>query len=200
MIYECGPESDRRTVDITIPYANSKIGVFVSGGLDSALLYYLLQKNNHELNNNLIPIVVIKKGSNLDQVKKLLNFLQANDPLVYYAYGSSNGLLLMQSVIKQIYQFRTFKQVYLGVIDELPEFLQGWEPHRFVNNNWAVGPMAHLNKSHTIDLVNQLGLTKLFELTHSCAEQSIGRCQVCNRCRERAWGFEQMSLIDYGTI
>lgn len=202
MIYECGPVNDRRTLDLSIPHTNSTIGIFISGGLDSALLYYLLQKNNleHRLNNVLVPIVVIKKGTDIHQVKRILAFLKANEPSVYHVSGPDDGSILMRSVIKQIYQSQFFTRVYLGVLEELPEFLDGWEPHGFKSNKWLTGPLSHLNKTHTVDLVYQLGLNELFTITHSCARQDTGRCNMCNRCRERSWAFGKLGLTDPGIL
>lgn len=200
MHLDCGPAHDRRSIKIEIPYTNSRIGVFVSGGLDSALLFRLLQQANQNLNNVLIPVVVLKKGSNLAQIQNLLLHLGSEPPVIYSDDSTNNGLAIMQSILKTVYYTCQFRQVYLGVLEELPMFLDNWEPHNFVGNRWAVGPLSNLNKSHTVDLVNQLGLTDLYNITHSCSEQPTGRCNTCNRCRERQWAFDSLALTDTGVL
>lgn len=200
MQLDCGPAHDRRSIKIEIPYTDSTIGVFVSGGLDSALLFWLLQQANKNLNNKLIPIVVLKKGSDLAQINNLLLHLGAGTPVIHHRYETTNGLAIMRSVLNTIHDTCQFRQVYLGVLEELPTFLDNWEPHNFASNYWAIGPMCNLNKSHTVDLVNQLGLSELYHLTHSCAEQATGRCNVCNRCKERQWAFDSLALTDPGVL
>ena len=59
----CGPKNDQRTVTITLPQNKSRIGVFVSGGLDSAILYYLLLLENKLTGNihEITPLSVMRK-------------------------------------------------------------------------------------------------------------------------------------------
>jgi len=60
--------------------------------------------------------------------------------------------------------------------------------------------MNVLNKSHIIDLVIKFNQQSLFHITHSCSSQELGRCNVCNGCNERQWGFDQLGQTDPGTI
>ena len=59
----CGPEQDQRTITITLPKNKSRIGVLVSGGLDSAILYYLILLENKLRGNihQILPITVMRK-------------------------------------------------------------------------------------------------------------------------------------------
>ena len=59
--------------------------------------------------------------------------------------------------------------------------------------------LKDLNKAHIVQLIVQLGLEKLFTLTHSCVYDIDTPCGDCNRCNERAWAFTQLGLIDPST-
>jgi len=60
MLITCGPANDRRTFNIYIPEWPTKIAVTVSGGMDSAILLYLVAKLNKERSQpkELIPFTV----------------------------------------------------------------------------------------------------------------------------------------------
>jgi len=40
----------------------------------------------------------------------------------------------------------------------------------------------------------------LIDITHSCTEQQIGRCNKCWQCTERAWAFKQLDKTDTGIL
>ena len=63
MILSVGPLSDKRTTHISLPIEPCRIGVFVSGGLDSAILYYLLQLENKRMHSihEITPLIVQRK-------------------------------------------------------------------------------------------------------------------------------------------
>ena len=63
MIIRCGLQNDLRSILITLPDKKSKIGVLVSGGMDSAILYYLLLLENRWRGNlhTITPIAVMRK-------------------------------------------------------------------------------------------------------------------------------------------
>ena len=62
MIYECGPAHDRRSFNIQLPEWK-KLGVLISGGIDSALLYYLLLKEiqDQHTDHTVVPIYITRK-------------------------------------------------------------------------------------------------------------------------------------------
>jgi 7-cyano-7-deazaguanine synthase in queuosine biosynthesis len=168
-------------------------GVFVSGGLDSAILYHLLIKENPET----VPLLVFKNADQQQYAITVINYLQSYhriqvDPV--RLHSSKVKIAISEALAKG------FDRVYLGTTKELEEFLVGWEPNNFKNYPQIQGPFSDLDKSQVINIVIQNGMEHLFTITHTCAEQSLGRCGHCNRCRERAWGFSQLGLTDPGNI
>jgi len=40
----------------------------------------------------------------------------------------------------------------------------------------------------------------LIDITHSCTEQQVGRCNQCWQCTDRAWAFKQLDKTDTGQL
>lgn len=189
MQLDCGPAHDRRLVNITIPTDRTAVGIFLSGGLDSAILYHLLTKYT---GSTVVPIVIEKTPASRYFAQAVVNCLTPGRVAIIVRSKTVQGAIL--EVRSQ------FDYLYLGLIEERAEFLIGWTPSNVPDNYFRKSPLLHVNKSHIIDLVVQEKQEILFHLTHSCATQHIGRCMTCNRCRERAWGFEQLVLTDPGVL
>jgi hypothetical protein len=60
-------------------------------------------------------------------------------------------------------------------------------------------PFIRLNKAHLVDFMFQLEIDGLANITHSCTEQKVDRCQTCFQDLERAWAFSQLNRMDTGT-
>lgn len=177
---------------VKLPQTPSKIGVFVSGGLDSALLYHFLTLANSNGHHTIVPITVVKNSQTLNIVKTLLSYYNYfGEPLIL------NGTV--PEAVVQCYNMN-FNKVYLGSIKELPEFLVGWSSSTYSETKFFKTPFKNLDKRQIVKLVIDQKLQRLFEITHSCATREIGRCNTCNRCRERKWAFEQLDLVDPGVL
>jgi len=204
----CGPKDDQRTISITLPKKKSKIGVLVSGGTDSAILYYLLLLENKLRGNvhEILPISIMRKeGSRycsslvVGHINPLFQ-LPFQDPQIV----GDNTLPEEQQVKSAVDEALTlgFNIVYAGVIEQLPQHMVNWEPIPSRETARFKTPFQKINKSHIIDMICKLNQQVLFYITHSCADEKyqVGRCNVCNGCTERAWGFAQLDLTDPGTI
>lgn len=206
MIVSCGPKTDKREFILDLPKEPSKIGIFVSGGLDSAILYYLLMlenKNQNEI-HEIIPLTVLRTEGSKNFAQLVVAHVQS---AFYKSYTESlkvgdNTLPEPEQVKSGVLDARKlgFKRVYTGLIEQLPEHMIGWDKIPYSENNFFKAPMKELNKSHIVDLCYQFKQEALFYITHSCAAWEVSRCYSCNGCNERRWGFEQLGLADPGTI
>lgn len=170
-----------------------RVGIFVSGGLDSAILYHLILKENKDV----VPLLILKNNEQYNRAWAVVQYLQQ----LHNAH--CEPILLRNKEIRAAIREAIgygFNLMYLGVIKELEEFLVGWEPNNFADTDWVVGPFKDMDKSQIIQLVIDNNVEQLFSISHSCAELPIGRCNHCNRCRERAWGFSQLGLTDPGVM
>jgi len=204
----CGPEDDKRTVSITLPVQKSRIGVLVSGGLDSAILYYLILLENKLIGNihEVLPITVMRKEGSKYFSSLVIGHVNQKFQIPY-----SDPLIVGDNTLPEELQVKSavnealangFDLVYAGVIEQLPQHMINWQPIPSKETARFKTPLQSINKSHIIDMIVKLKQQPLFYITHSCAgEQSqIGRCNGCNGCNERSWGFDQLGLTDPGTI
>ena len=191
------------TVKLTL---HRRIGVLVSGGLDSALLYYLIKKLTlTDDRYSVIPYTIIRNdGSSryaqpvIDYVHEILGIEQQYATKLDIAETDSElqvaaGMCELRSTDRNL--------IYIGIIQTLEEHALHGVPKPYVPTNSELFnyPLKDLTKAHIVQLIIQLGLEKLFTLTHSCVYDIDTPCGVCNRCNERAWAFTQLGLIDPGT-
>ena len=202
----CGSGSDVRTVTINLPPTHSKIAMFVSGGLDSAILYYLLLKANAEMDNihYIHPFVIARTEGSKHFTRPVIAHIHSQFNMPYtepklVGDPSLPGHMQVRSGGESAIHMG-YTQLYGGLISQLPEHKIDEEPADVVEDDIVKLPFAGINKSHVVDLILQFKQEPLFYLTHSCSILEIGRCHTCNGCRERTWGFSQLGLVDPGTI
>ena len=204
MIYNCGSENDVRSLNISLPSTPSKIGVFVSGGIDSAILYYLLNLENRDSLHEIIPFSIMRKEGS--KYFSHLVVAHINEdlglPVVKPIIVGKPNLPEDQQVrsgVMEAFQ-KGCDYVYVGVIEQLSIHMVGWENIPANETEKFKTPLVKLNKSHIVDLVIKLNQQSLFNITHSCSKFELGRCNACNGCNERSWAFEQLDYKDPGKL
>jgi hypothetical protein len=195
-----------KTVDITLPNTPTKIAIFISGGLDSAILYYLLLKANAEIGNiHQITTFTVERteGSRyfarlvIAHVHSQFN-IPYKDPEIVGDPSLPGHLQVMSGATSVMYM--GFDSMYGGVISQMPEHIIGYDPAPGEESDVIKLPFKDLTKGYVIDLIVRNNQQALFYLTHSCSILEIGKCNTCNGCTERNWGFAQCGLVDPGTI
>lgn len=202
MIIECGPLHDKRTFELTVP-AGKKVGVFVSGGIDSALLYYLVLKESQTISAHeyIKPIIIHRKEGSRYYARPIIE--KVNVLCDYHATPVRLGNTTLsepeqvKNAVTQAFRFPPyFETVYVGVITNRPEHMIGFDPIIIEPHDQVITPFKNLEKSHIIHMYYQLRIEHLLQHTHSCDQHETVPCGSCNGCRERAWGFDQLGLID----
>ena len=191
------------TVKLTL---HRRIGVLVSGGLDSALLYYLIRKLTlSDDRYSVIPYTIIRNDGSSRYAQPVIDYV--HEILgVEQQYATKLDIDETDSELQVAAGMRELRNtdrnlIYIGIIQTLEEHALHDVPKPYVptNSERFNYPLKDLNKAHIVQLIVQLGLEKLFTLTHSCVYDIDIPCGVCNRCNERAWAFSQLGLIDPGT-
>jgi hypothetical protein len=199
-------KGQERTVTIDLPKDPTKIAVFISGGLDSAILYYLLLKANLAQNNihQITPFTVNRTEGSRYFARPVIAHVHSQfnipyqEPLIVGDPSLPGDFQILSGATSALYM--GFEHIYGGVISQLPEHIIGYTPIDIPEDERYKLPFRDLNKGHIIDLILQHGQEPLFYITHSCSILEIGKCNTCNGCNERNWGFAQCGLTDPGTI
>lgn len=185
---------------------NKKYGILLSGGLDSAVLLYLLLKSNSSI--NLQPFTIPKKDGSAVYAAMVVNHFNnkfdlkipspilVGNPDVHHTKQSTSAII-------EIFHKHTVDYLYMGVNTNPPELdnLEG-APKRFLKspNPRLIYPFAQLIKDQVLKIMFDEGQEDISNVTHSCTEQRVGRCNQCWQCRERAWAFNKLNKTDTGTL
>jgi hypothetical protein len=206
MIITCGPVGNQRILDLTLPAERSKIAVLISGGIDSAILYYLmlLENKNTGYRHDIRPISIMRSEGSVYFSKLVVSNMNEKFNLI-----KQDAIIVGNPSLPEDKQVRSgvfhsydlgFDITYCGLIEQQPEHMIGWvQPDAKESARFKI-PLIHLNKIHIIDLVIQCKQEDLFYITHTCNRFKTGRCHKCNGCNERAWGFSQLGLTDPGNL
>jgi hypothetical protein len=215
MILDCGPNYDKKTVTVSVD-ENVTVALTMSGGLDTALLSYMVCKElldtGRQPEDYIKWIFTIPKrdGAELypDRIIDWINNkLKINLPKktiirIPNLHGMYHGSQVWESILAALEKFNPDK-LYMGDQRSAPESA-GIPIFRPVRSTTLEGPLPgrvlfplnHLYKYHCIDLFYQLGLEELIHLTHSCTQLPVGRCNKCYHCLERSWGFAEAGRVD----
>jgi len=201
---KCGPDSDRRTLNIYLDPLRRKVGILVSGGMDSALLYYLLIRLNVEqgFTHKITPYTILRKDGSCEFAQSIIDYVHDQFDLPHKTtevVGDPALPEILQVELGCTDVLEKSNILYLGIIEELAIHTVGWrDPIKWKDEESRKYPFKNINKSHIVDLIYHFKQERLFELTHSC--NMPGKCGSCNGCNERQWGFDQLGRVDPGIL
>jgi len=183
---------------------NLRYGIMLSGGLDSAILLGLLVLENKNI--DIQPFTIPKTDGAILYADSVIEYINSKfnvripktilvgDPTVYHRLQS-------KTAVKEIFQEQSIDVLFIA-INKNPEELNDLPgaPRRDIrsNNSKIVFPFVDLLKTDIVKMAIENNLEDLFDITHSCTEQQIGRCSLCWQCTERSWTFKKLNLLDSG--
>ena len=176
------------------------IGVMISGGMDSALLLYLVaQQHPQKITTFTVPK---HDGASLyvdDVVDWINEKLQLDIP---YSILTGNPDLPHSEILNNaLPQIEHLCDVfYLGGNIYPKDILPGG-PNRVRRKHPKMKqPFFHLFKTDLLQMYLDLDILELSRITHTCTEWSVGRCQQCWQCKERIWAFTTLGIEDLTTV
>lgn len=224
---ECGPLSDRRLLFFNLPInrlQGNSILVSYTGGIDSALMLYLLAKlnNNQSIPYFIQPLVIDNRlGSNEDPQNKFAATITEVWPRIpdtinsfRKTFPNSQILPLIkrtgdpsldrssqieQTVLKEFKEGQ-YSFIYSGIneIPGVPECPGGVDRSSIkkVPLPWKV-PFLKLKKTHIMDIIIQLDAFEIFKLCTKCVHHTSLE-EVCSgfNCRERWWALRTLQRED----
>jgi 7-cyano-7-deazaguanine synthase in queuosine biosynthesis len=192
----------------TIVQTHHKIGILVSGGIDSGLALFLLLKTITDggMNREVHACTVTKTPDAVENATKVIG-------LISYKFNISVTHHIVDSQFDASEHIRHTASgaIFLfDITDIVITATNAIVPERLLNNMenpYRVGrtdprvlrPFLEYTKDVTIGLAIKYELTELLVNSHSCIKQSYSRCGSCYWCKERAWGFSKNNYIDPGT-
>tara|TARA_B110000908_G_C10096435_1_gene376530 strand:+ start:171 stop:749 length:579 start_codon:yes stop_codon:yes gene_type:complete len=179
-----------------------RVGVFLSGGADSALLLYLLAlQNNHEI--VLLTVTSEDKNHQLQAAMNVVKWISNKTDATILKHRVVNAPSLdkrqpmRNNAVRELtteYEIKTWvsgktlnPDVTLPYNDERKldrdSLLQKWDStHTFCN------PFNSINKKTVKLLADKYEIGRLISSTVSC-ENSNPPCKKCWWCEERKWAF-----------
>lgn len=186
--------------------SNKKYGILLSGGLDSAVLLYLLIRSN--LNINLQPFTIPKFDGAALYADPIIEYFNqkfelslpkttlVGDPTAFHRAQSRTAII-------DIFENFDIDHLFIGINQNPPELAD--HPSAPVRDKMStdpriVFPFVNLYKDDILRLMYKYGQQDLIDLTHTCTEQQQGRCNICWQCSERKWAFRQLGQEDTGLL
>lgn len=194
---------------------DKRIAVVVSGGWDSAVLWYMTKKICVERKQECNPFTVPKIDGAEHYANKVLEWscnklgIPVIKTNIVGQITSENPSDYVTSGAYEIFERDLADYLLNGMNayppnqrDLLPEGYpmpnDRWEPKED-QSEYVGHPFANMTKDETIHLGFWLGIAEdIMPITHSCTERDRGRCNSCWWCKEREWGFKEIGKVDTG--
>jgi 7-cyano-7-deazaguanine synthase in queuosine biosynthesis len=183
-----------------------RIGLFISGGFDSATLAYLIckLKCDNKLSTEIIIFTIPRYDDSHRHAKNIVNWLEnqfqitlkhqiVGDPSLHHSKQVSSG-------IDQAKKLNPKVLLIIADTQNPLEELGGPGPVRIRSQSALIyQPWFDLDKTETIKIAQELGvLDQIAKLSHTCTESIELRCKSCWQCRERQWAFNKLNIPDIG--
>jgi len=183
---------------------NKNYGIMLSGGLDSAVLMYLIVKQHPSV--KLQPFTIDKTDGAALYANQIIDHFNKKFGLsvpytIYVGDPTLHHRLQSTSAVIDIFNNYSIDYLFNGINQNPPELdnLPG-APQRDKRSNSLkiIFPFVDFLKTDILKIMVEHGQEDLMGITHSCTEQKDGRCNQCWQCTERAWAFSSIEMIDTG--
>lgn len=181
-------------------------GIMLSGGLDSAVLLGLMAKENPGL--TIQPFTIPKHDGAADYIADIVKWVNINFEAnvldtIHVGDPDAHHRLQSTTAVKDIFEKYPEIDFIFNALNQNPPELDS-DPSapkrdKRSTNPRIILPFVDLTKEKVLRVMYYHDLEALVELTHTCTEQRVGRCGVCWQCRERAWAFKKIGMLDTGT-
>lgn len=184
------------------------IGIYLSGGLDSAALLCLILTELKSTNKQ-IPVycfTVIKNDYSEYYAKQVITEVEKrfdiklihvtnvpnDDTAILLGNISSTAMKFVNNYVSNIFSYMAINHMPPEHLVKFNNKLTIQYPTQFSYNY----PFLNLHKFQIIDLIYKLNCEWIIALTQSCTQLKEGQCGKCYSCEERAWGFKMLEKQD----
>ena len=200
-------------VKVDVP-RGKKIAVLVSGGWDSAVLWYLVKRTCMDRNQECNAFTVPKLDGAEHYANRVLEWsserlghalmkttivgdISSDNPSDYVTSGGyeiwNEGL--GEHIFSAVNAYPPNQRSMMADGYPLPNdrFVKTEEHHALTQ------PFAELTKDKIVQLAFDIGIAhEIAPITHSCTELDRGRCNNCWWSKEREWAFKVIGQDDIG--
>jgi 7-cyano-7-deazaguanine synthase in queuosine biosynthesis len=203
MLYESRLDGSQVVVESS---HDKRYGILLSGGLDSAVLMYMILKAYPGI--DITAFTINKADGAAKYSPAIVEYINQKfkrripRPTVINIETEQHrlmNLLAMRDILKNY----NIDYVFNAINQNPPELMDlPGAPDRTTerSNQKIYFPFLNLYKTHIIDFMFQFGQEELMNLTHTCTEIPKGRCGHCWQEQERAWAFSQLAKEDTGKL
>ena len=207
-----GPKHLEREFTFTIPEVD-KIGIFMSGGLDSSAMLSLILKEldaTSRLKTVSLTAFTLEKPTGEPMyatriLKKFEDHFQVNilhvNNIPNTEEAIRQGRMDANVIVETCKQFNGL--MYLSGNNMPPpdiKIFKGGLGFTYKQTSLYQQPFLNLLKPQMTDILYKLETDFIIPYTHSCSRQLRGKCNSCYSCKERSWGFEELGLAKLGLV
>ena len=166
---------------------HKRIGVFVSGGFDSALLLYMLYA--HKTEHQITVFVIDRPNDSVKHSKRVVEYIDnhfgINSNIQYVGTSKVHHSLHIRTGIMDALKF-PIDAVVLGTTANPTQIEKG--PTRAASTNpQIVQPFITVTKDVLVGTAKKLNALELLDVSWSCEHPGETPCGVCWHCKEKQW-------------
>jgi len=198
-------------VDGKLAHPILNLGVYLSGGIDSAALLCLIleERKLRRLDIPVTAFTINKRDGPAYHAVNVLNKIREhfnieiehiNDiPNDLDADKKGNiGLKCME----YIHGLKPHMLLYMGINRMAPDDIRPFRQQLLIDygieqvTRYYRAPFLFLHKPQILDILYKLNCEDIIPYTHSCTVLKDGKCGECYSCKEREWGFTLLGKSD----
>lgn len=209
MLIELGTAPFNYELDFTIPEVEN-VGLFLSGGLDSSALLFLIIEELNRTGRQSLPIHIwtCNKPPDPENAGRLVDIIskEYNRELIRH----DNFEVSDEAKANGVFDFQSTRDAYCE-FDSIELYMAGnnsWEKTQWADHNfhnyptlpWSYPeephvtyPFLNMLKPQMIDIYYKLGKEHLIQYTYSCSKKYPPACEKCYSCKEAAMGFKLLN-------
>ncbi len=183
---------------------HKKIGVFVSGGLDSGLMLYLFHKYSLDFGteNQFKVYTVERPNQSMIFAQRVVDYInnEFDTDLTINKVGSDqlhHSLHIASGIIEA---GNDDTDVFVLADTLIPGEVPNGPKRRLINHPKVKQPWLFLAKDKIVQACIDMELMDLITISHSCEVPNMVPCKLCWHCKERAWAFWRCGYTDPLTI
>jgi len=180
--------------------ANKKIGLFVSGGLDSGLLLYLvhLLRTEYQTDNEFKIYTVSRPNNSLVRTHGVVDWVSKKFGVTYNIkqVGTDKVHHTLQVISGLREAANDDVDIFILGDTKNPNELPNGPNRRSMNLARFAQPWVELTKDYLVQEFINCGVPELIAITYSCEKPDEKPCGECWHCDERALAFAKCGHPD----